>query len=537
LRFEGLSGLPPGPDADLDGLSDSLENYLGTDPNQTDTDGDGMTDREEVEQAATNPTLADSDGDGIPDDQDPDSYPVTTTEFPVTIISEEGRLSWTGTVDTGTAAYMYPGGESHANYDSTFKAIDYFIPVNTWQSFNQAAMANVGFGQSDIDEGWQPFTVPRSVYLGRNDTGHVHRMHHTQLRINVAQPASENLETHRTWLHFSEDLSAPHEVILLGRAIERLRIPRGRTTSLSGEIVEQTTNLNLNRQGMFTDLIQTNTREFLLPVDISVTKEGEAAAPEDGLVVKKTDTVRYRLSPGLPDAPLLLEDKIQWHWRVLKWDGTYSAWTAYQDGQGHTFTAQPEDAGIYEVKATIDGQDFFLKRKKDDPHSAKKKDENDCFGVVDEQWQIDVRHEAKRNLGSKAYAKAVANPPFKAGSWKCNQFVGDKATDGGATVPKINGNNPFRKHYPIANQWSETNPKHIPNWTLLARATYPQPGWVIARGVTGGTGHTGIIGYDGAWINAGATEVNRKADLRNAYYNEEDPATPEGPARFRKYNP
>ncbi|MBK1835695.1 hypothetical protein JIN78_16650, partial [Roseibacillus ishigakijimensis] len=30
LRFEGLSGLPPGPDADLDGLSDSLENYLGT---------------------------------------------------------------------------------------------------------------------------------------------------------------------------------------------------------------------------------------------------------------------------------------------------------------------------------------------------------------------------------------------------------------------------------------------------------------------------------------------------------------------------
>jgi len=72
---------------------------------------------------------------------------------------------------------------------------------------------------------------------------------------------------------------------------------------------------------------------------------------------------------------------------------------------------------------------------------------------------------------------------------------------------------------------------------LLVRATYPQPGWVIARGVIGGTGHRGIIGYDGAWINAGATEVNRKADLRNAYYNDEDPVTPEGPARFRKYSP
>lgn len=282
----------------------------------------------------------------------------------------------------------------------------------------------------------------------------------------------------------------------------------------------------------------------LLPVDISVTKEGEEAAPEDGLVVKKTDTVRYRLSPGLPDAPLLLEDKIQWHWRILKWDGAYSDWTAYSNGQGHRFTAQPATTGIYEVKATVDGQDFFLKRKKDDPHSAKKKDENDCFGVVDEQWQINVRHQAKVNLGSVAYAKAEANSPLGAGDWKCNLFVAHKATDGGSTVPWINGGSYFigTKYPPVANQWAglpepDGSYKSIPSWTLLPRETYPQPGWVIARSVTGGTGHTGIIDYDGAWIGAGEFEVNRKADIRNPFYNDEDPSTPLGPARFRKYTP
>lgn len=272
-------------------------------------------------------------------------------------------------------------------------------------------------------------------------------------------------------------------------------------------------------------------------MEVSVLEEGTATAPEDGLVVKKTDIVRYRLSPSLQDKPVILENKVQWYWRILKWDGTYEEWKPFQNGKGHTFAVRPKDSGIYEIKATLDGHDFFFRRKKDDSYSEKQKGENDCIGVVDEQWQIDVRHEAKRNLGSKTYAKAAVNPPFKAGSWKCNQFVGDKATDGGAIVPNINGYNPFRKHYPLANQWSGTNPKQIPDWTLLARETYPQPGWVVARGVTGGTGHTGIIGYDGAWISAGRTQVHRHVDLRHAYYNDEDPTTPQEPARFIKYNP
>ncbi|MBK1833009.1 hypothetical protein JIN78_02955, partial [Roseibacillus ishigakijimensis] len=81
LRFEGLSGLPPGPDADLDGLSDSLENYLGTDRNQTDTDGDGMTDGYEILVGESDATSPDSDGDGIPDGEDPDSSPAKSPDL------------------------------------------------------------------------------------------------------------------------------------------------------------------------------------------------------------------------------------------------------------------------------------------------------------------------------------------------------------------------------------------------------------------------------------------------------------------------
>ncbi len=54
-------------DSDGDGLSDEEEARLGTDPNNPDTDGDGLLDGEEVYEYETDPTKADTDGGGIPD--------------------------------------------------------------------------------------------------------------------------------------------------------------------------------------------------------------------------------------------------------------------------------------------------------------------------------------------------------------------------------------------------------------------------------------------------------------------------------------
>ncbi len=54
-------------DVDLDGLSDDQEKQLGTDPKKIDTDGDGVSDYDEVNTYHTNPLKVDTDGDGFSD--------------------------------------------------------------------------------------------------------------------------------------------------------------------------------------------------------------------------------------------------------------------------------------------------------------------------------------------------------------------------------------------------------------------------------------------------------------------------------------
>lgn len=55
-------------DRDDDGLSDSFERRIGTDPGNPDTDGDGVIDRIEHERYGTDPLHRDTDRDGITDD-------------------------------------------------------------------------------------------------------------------------------------------------------------------------------------------------------------------------------------------------------------------------------------------------------------------------------------------------------------------------------------------------------------------------------------------------------------------------------------
>ena len=60
-------GAQPIPDVDYDGLLDEDELAVyGTDPHNPDSDGDGLTDREEAE-LGTDPNNTDTDGDGVGD--------------------------------------------------------------------------------------------------------------------------------------------------------------------------------------------------------------------------------------------------------------------------------------------------------------------------------------------------------------------------------------------------------------------------------------------------------------------------------------
>lgn len=50
-------------DADSDGILDADEKKLGLNPAEYDTDGDGLSDKAEIEQFKTDPKKADTDGD------------------------------------------------------------------------------------------------------------------------------------------------------------------------------------------------------------------------------------------------------------------------------------------------------------------------------------------------------------------------------------------------------------------------------------------------------------------------------------------
>lgn len=58
---------PDTSDADGDGLTADEEAALGTDPNNPDTDGEGLSDGREVKEIGSNPLLIDTDGDGVTD--------------------------------------------------------------------------------------------------------------------------------------------------------------------------------------------------------------------------------------------------------------------------------------------------------------------------------------------------------------------------------------------------------------------------------------------------------------------------------------
>ncbi|MCA9938745.1 MAG: protein kinase [Anaerolineales bacterium] len=81
---------PNNADTDGDGLSDYVEvRQKGTDPKKEDTDGDGLVDGQEVE-IGTSPLNPDTDNDGVPDGLDPDPLapptltPTLTTEATAT---------------------------------------------------------------------------------------------------------------------------------------------------------------------------------------------------------------------------------------------------------------------------------------------------------------------------------------------------------------------------------------------------------------------------------------------------------------------
>ena len=92
-------------DIDSDGLHDGEEAYLGTNPWNSDTDGDGVTDVDEVEGYRTQPLLGDTDQDGYSDGHEigAGTSPLDEDEQPVIYVDDSN----TPGPGSGTAADPY----------------------------------------------------------------------------------------------------------------------------------------------------------------------------------------------------------------------------------------------------------------------------------------------------------------------------------------------------------------------------------------------------------------------------------------------
>jgi outer membrane protein OmpA-like peptidoglycan-associated protein len=79
--FRWFPAPAPPEDTDHDGLTDEQERRAGTDPEHADTDGDKISDGDEVKKYHTLPLRADTDGDGLTDGEEQLHYQTDPTKF------------------------------------------------------------------------------------------------------------------------------------------------------------------------------------------------------------------------------------------------------------------------------------------------------------------------------------------------------------------------------------------------------------------------------------------------------------------------
>jgi hypothetical protein len=317
----------------------------------------------------------------------------------------------------------------------------------------------------------------------------------------------------------------------------------------------------------------------MVPVDIVVKKSGDpdpasSFSATNGVLVQTGTTLDIKFNDNPSGFPLP-NSALTWYCRQLKETGSsehdansddyFTAWQSI--GQGPEISYIASAGGIFQVKATLVTQtgtnDYFYVRKRDalnatdslnQYQSIDKAGQPDYFGVVDNAWQIGVRNAAHSCLGSSAYAQSVSlllytggptlpgASTFHRGADKCNAFVYQQATAGGATVPLSNNPHPWLQYlgatylYPPSayNWWN--NAYSVTGWSgsMQSGSAYPEPGYIVAgpHEEPPGThpyGHCGILDYDGAWINAGKNTVNKFPQISVTY------TLPFQPLGMRKY--
>jgi hypothetical protein len=134
-------------DPDGDGLTTDQEIALGTDPLKYDTDGDSVSDGDEVNIYGTNPLVADTDGDGMSDGQEikagtnPND---ASSVFRITSIRQNGgtnTITWTSA--TGKTYDVFRTTDlSWNNFTTLTNGIAATPPVNTFADVPPVSLSN-----------------------------------------------------------------------------------------------------------------------------------------------------------------------------------------------------------------------------------------------------------------------------------------------------------------------------------------------------------------------------------------------------------
>jgi cell wall-associated NlpC family hydrolase len=115
--------------------------------------------------------------------------------------------------------------------------------------------------------------------------------------------------------------------------------------------------------------------------------------------------------------------------------------------------------------------------------------------------------EAKKHVGSSAWAHSANKPPYSPGTNKCNLFVYEVLNGAGTPVPmKIRfswrsfGN---VKYPPLAGQWADPDVT-IPGWEVVQS---PRPGDVVAmkEDYSDASGHVGIVSGPGTSVSVSSS--------------------------------
>ncbi len=190
-------------------------------------------------------------------------------------------------------------------------------------------------------------------------------------------------------------------------------------------------------------------------------------------------------------------------------------------------------AGVFAIRArTVCGtqsNEVEYVHREDEPYVAaiygrqgpNRKGGRNHIGVASSDGLLTIRNTALKHLCNVEYAvdqRLDSRGDFSSvgdGQWKCNAFVADVAIESGFPVPVLHVIKriwpiPDSKFPPVANEWASGIPEII-GWLHLDEGSAPEPGQIAARLNPNGSGHCGVVDYDGWVISARRNGISRNA--------------------------